>query len=106
MASELCGQAQLDGEVSEVLELVIWTEQNRVHTHNHLRDSKVRNSGECFLAEHEEVEVGNVTEVKELEVVFPVAVDEVDQTVVVLEHLDGGVHTHTVLDVLERNHVG
>ena len=95
----------LDSELSEILELVIGTEENRVHTHHHLGDSQVGDAREGFLAETEEVQVGNVTEVQELEVVLPVLVGQLDEAVIVSHHLGGGVNTSTAGDDLNVNHV-
>ena len=103
--SKDCGEVVLHSEVSEILELVIGTEENRVHTHHHLGDSQVWDAGERFLAETEEVQVCDVSEVQELEVVLPVLVCQLDQTVIVSHHLGGGVNTRTAGDDLNVNHV-
>ena len=98
-------QPQLDGEFSEVLELVIRAEEFHVDALHHGGDGLVRDVGEDLLAEVEEVQVGDVAEVEELEVVLPVLVRQLDQSVVALQQLLGAVLALAGEDVLHRDHV-
>src|SRR5690606_4258248 len=68
-------------------------------------DGLVGNSGEDLLTEVEEVDIGQVPEIEELEVVLPVAVEQRDETVVVLHQLLRTVHRLTGDDVVERHRV-
>ena len=55
----------------ELLQFLVRTEQVDVDAGDHLRDGLVGDRREDLLAEAEEVEVGGVAEVEELEVVLP-----------------------------------
>jgi hypothetical protein len=68
---------QLDRLAGEVLELLVGPEQVDLDPGDHLGDRQVGNRGEGLLAELEEVEVGGVSEVEELEVVLPDPLGEI-----------------------------
>ena len=99
-------QLQSDGELGQLLQLVVRAEQLHVHALHHGGDGLVGDVGEHLLAEAEEVQVGDVAEVEELEVVLPVLVGELDQPVVALQQLLGAVLALAGEDVLHRDHVG
>ena len=73
---------QLDGEMRELLQLVIGTEQFGIDALHHLGDGLIGNGRELALHEAEEIKIGGVTEVQELEMVLPDLVGEVDRLVV------------------------
>ena len=101
-----CGlQPEFDGELGQLLELVVRAEQFHVHALHHGGDGLVRDVGEDLLAEVEEVQVGDVAEVQELEVVLPVLVGELDQPVVAFQQLLGAVLALAGEDVLHGDDV-
>ena len=103
---EVGDQAVAHGDLGQLLQLVVGTEQLHVDALHHRGDRLVGDAREDLLAEHEEVEVGDVAEVQELEVVLPRAVGEGDQPVVVGEQLGRGAGALAAQHVVERDRVG
>ncbi|MBW8737618.1 MAG: hypothetical protein JF621_10955 [Streptomyces turgidiscabies] len=99
-------QAQFDGELRQSLQLVVRTEQFHVHALDHGRDSLVGDTGEPLSARPEEVQVGRVADVEELEVVLPGPVAQRQQPVVPAEQGVGRVQPGAALDLLVRLGVG
>src|SRR6266540_3187692 len=73
--------AGVDRQAGELLQLLVRLEQVHLDAGDHLGDRQVRDVGEGLLAEAEEVEVGGVAEVEELEVVLPELERQVHQPV-------------------------
>ncbi|MEZ5766879.1 MAG: hypothetical protein R3D80_03895 [Paracoccaceae bacterium] len=96
----------LDGEAGQFLDLVVGAEQLAVDALHHLGDGLVGNGGELALHEAEEIEIGGIAEIEELEVVLPDLVGELDQLVIGLEDRVGVVEPDAVLDPVERHHLG
>ncbi|CAH0326244.1 hypothetical protein SRABI128_05218 [Microbacterium sp. Bi128] len=104
-AAEVGLDPKFHGELGELLELVIRAEELHVHALHHGGDGLVRDVGEHLLAEVEEVQVGDVAEVEELEVVLPVLVGQLDEPVVALQELLGAVLALAGEDVLHGDQV-
>ena len=81
-AGEPVRQAELDRELGQLLELLVRLEQVDLDPGHHLGDGLVRDGREQLLAAAEEVQVGGVAEVEELEVVVPQLERQVHQPVV------------------------
>ena len=75
-------EAGVDGLLGQHLELLVRPEQVDLHAGDHLGDAEVGDRREGLLAEPEEVEVGGVAQVEELEVVLPRLEAEVLESVV------------------------
>ena len=65
------GDADLHRELGELLQLVVGAEQVDLDALHHLRDSLIGDRRELALQESEEIEIGGVAEVEELEVILP-----------------------------------
>ena len=92
------GDAQVDGQAGQALELLVGPEQVDVHAGHHLGDAQVGDRRERLLAEPEEVQVGGVAEVEELEVVLPGQQDQVLEPVVLRLQLVAGAPADPVGD--------
>ena len=75
-------QAEFDRELGQLLDLLVRLEQVDLDPGHHLGDGLVGNGREQLLAAAEEVQVGGVAEVEELEVVVPQLERQVHQPVV------------------------
>ena len=82
VAGEPVGDPELDRELGQLLDLIVRPEQVDLDPGHHLGDRLVRDGREQLLAAAEEVQVGGVAEVEELEVVLPQLQGQVDQPVV------------------------
>ena len=92
--------AQFDSEPGQFPELGVRPEQLHVHARDHRRDALVRDIREPLLTEIEEIQVGRVAEVQELEVVLEGTVTQGEEPVVTAEHGVGGVKAGPRFDVL------
>src|ERR671910_771420 len=90
--------AAVDGQAGQLLELLVRLEQVDLDPGDHLGDGQVGDAGEGLLAEPEEVQVGGVAEVEELEVVLPQLQGQVDQLVVLALELEAGAHAPALGD--------
>ena len=81
-AFDLCGEAELDRQPGETLELIVRPEGDEVEARDHLRDRLVGDVRERLAADLIEDEVGTVAEVDQLEVVVANAVQSLEQTVI------------------------
>ncbi len=98
--------AEVDGQPREFLQFVVGAEQIGIDALYHARDRLIRHIGELLLHEGEEVEIGGVTEVQELEMILPRAIVELDRAVVVLQKLRRIVEAAPLDDPFARNYVG
>ncbi len=88
----------VDRHAGEALELLVRPEQVDLDAGHHLRDGQVGDARPRLLAEAEEVQVGRVAEVEELEVVLPQLQRQVEQAVVVGLDLPAGAEAGAGLD--------
>ena len=98
--------AELDGQLGELLQFVVRAEEVDVHALHHLGDRLIGDGGELLLEEAEEVEIGGIAEVQELEVILPGLVQKLDRAVVGLHHSVGVVEADALLDPFQRHDVG
>ena len=95
--------AELDGELGEFLQLIVGLEQVDLDALHHLGDGLIGNGRELLLHEAEEIEIGGIAEVQELEVILPRLVEELDRSVVGLHQRVGIVETDAAGDPFERH---
>ena len=79
---DLCGEAEVDRQPGETLELIVRPEGDEVEASDHLRDRLVGDVRERLAADLIEDEVGTVAEVDQLEVIVTNAVQSLEQTVI------------------------
>ena len=81
--------AELHRQLGELLQFVVGAEQIDVDALHHLGDRLVGNARELPLQEAEEIEIGGIAEIEELEMVLPGLVEQLDRPVVGLHQRVG-----------------
>ena len=101
---ECVRNTRVHGLARKTLQLVVRPEEIDLDTCNHLGDRLVGDVREDRLAEHEEVEVRRVPEIKELEVVVPQLQSQAHETVVVVlecvARTEAGTGLHNFIRIL------
>ena len=95
---EEAGESGVHHLLGNHLQLFIRPEQIDLDAGHHLGDAEIGDRWEGLLAEPEEVEIGGVAEIEELEVVLPDPQDQILEAVVVGLQAGSGPRTETVGD--------